>query len=126
MSSRLRRERTRHDHVPEVLRVLFVAESPPSGGTFFYDRNSILSAATREVFLRAMPSLSREADFLRAFQRLGCCLEDLSLDPIDRLLDKEKRQGRSGRGWQWWRELHRRTDASRDRWKRRGVLVTEN
>lgn len=95
MSGRRAREATRHDYMPEELRVLFVGESPPTGGTFFYDANSILFTATREAFMKAMPSLSREPDFLRAFQRMGCYLEDLSLDPIDKLPDKEKRRART-------------------------------
>src|SRR4051794_40024515 len=94
MSGRRARERTRHDHMPDELRVLFIGESPPAGGTFFYDANSILFTATQDAFLKAMPSLAQEKDFLRAFQRMGCYLEDLSLDPIDKLPDKVKRQAR--------------------------------
>jgi hypothetical protein len=75
--------------------VLFIGESPPTSGTFFYDANSILYAATREAFLRAVPDLADEQDFLRAFQRMGCYLEDLSLCPIDRLPKPEKRRART-------------------------------
>jgi hypothetical protein len=83
MSGQRARERTRRTYTPEELRVLFIGESPPSGGTFFYDANSILYFATREAFLAAAPRLGTRASFLDTFQRLGCYLEDLSLRPID-------------------------------------------
>ncbi|MDQ3643832.1 MAG: hypothetical protein M3450_20770, partial [Actinomycetota bacterium] len=88
------REVTRHAYVPEEPRVLFIGESPPTSGTFFYDADSILFAATRQAFTNEMPALASEADFLQVFQRLGCYLEDLSLDPIDKLPDREKRRAR--------------------------------
>jgi hypothetical protein len=89
-----RRERTRRSYYPEELRVLFIGESPPTGGTFFYDANSILYQATREAFMAAAPKLAAEADFLAAFRRMGCYLDDLSRVPIDKLPDAEKRIAR--------------------------------
>jgi hypothetical protein len=94
MSGQRARERTRRTYTPEELRVLFIGESPPSGGTFFYDANSILYFATREAFLAAAPRLGTRASFLDTFQRLGCYLEDLSLRPIDKLPKPEKRRAR--------------------------------
>lgn len=90
MGGRRAREKTRHDFAPDELRVLFIGESPPDGGTFFYDADSVLYRATREAFVAAAPTLAREEKFLRAFQRMGCFLEDLSLDPIDKLPRSEK------------------------------------
>jgi hypothetical protein len=94
MSGQRARERTRRTYTPEELRVLFIGESPPSGGTFFYDANSILYFATREAFLTAAPRLATRASFLDTFQQLGCYLEDLSLRPIDKLPKPEKRRAR--------------------------------
>ena len=65
--------------------MLFVGESPPAGGTFFYRANSKLYHATREAFERAIPRLAREDDFLSAFARLGCYVDDLALYPVDHL-----------------------------------------
>jgi hypothetical protein len=63
--------------------VLFVGESPPAGGAFFYRANSKLYDATREAFETATPALRREDDVLAAFQRLGCYLDDLCLAPVN-------------------------------------------
>lgn len=87
------RERRRRDHYPDELRVLFIGESPPTGGSFYYDANSQLYYATREAFVAAAPRLTNR-DFLPAFQQMGCYLEDLSLKPIDKLPAPEKRRAR--------------------------------
>jgi len=78
-------ERLRRRYRPDDVRVLFVGESPPAGGTFFYRANSKLFDATREAFEAAMPRLRREDDFRVAFQRLGCYLDDLCLVPVNHL-----------------------------------------
>lgn len=94
MASQRARERTRRAYAPDDLRVLFIGESPPTGGTFFYDANSALYFATCEAFIAAIPALKRRRDFLGAFQQLGCYLDDLSLRPIDKLPTREKLRAR--------------------------------
>lgn len=78
-------ERLRRRYKPDDVRVLFVGESPPAGGTFLYRSNSKLYDATREAFERAIPRLAREDDFLSAFGRLGCYVDDLALYPVNHL-----------------------------------------
>jgi len=80
--------------MPDDLRVLFIGESPPTGGTFFYDANSILYVATREAFLAGVPALRKRANFLDAFRLLGCYLEDLSVQPIDKLPKAARQRAR--------------------------------
>lgn len=89
-------ERARRRHKPSDMRVLFIGESPPAGGTFFYFANSKLYDATRDAFEAAIPALRREPDFLDAFCRLGCYLEDLSVVPVNHLdlKDREQREAR--------------------------------
>jgi hypothetical protein len=78
-------ERTRRRYRPTDIRVLFVGESPPARGTFFYCANSNLYNATREALEAAIPALREEPDFLDAFERLGCYLEDLRDQPVNHL-----------------------------------------
>jgi len=78
-------ERLRRRYRPDDVRVLFVGESPPAGGTFFYRADSKLYAATRGAFEAAIPALRQEDDFLAAFQRLGCYLEDLCPSAVNDL-----------------------------------------
>jgi hypothetical protein len=69
---------------PAEVRVLFVGESPPVGGTFFYAANSRLYFATKQAFEAAVPDLVSEP-FLASFRELGCYLDDLCLVPVNHL-----------------------------------------
>lgn len=77
-------QQTREDYFPDAVQVLFIGESPPAGGTFFYYANSNLFRATRDAFAAAGYAV-QDGDFLRAYQRAGCYLEDLAVEPVDKL-----------------------------------------
>lgn len=59
-------QQAREDYLPDAVQVLFIGESPPAGGTFFYRANSGLYRATREAFA-AGGFPATDGDFLRAF-----------------------------------------------------------
>ena len=79
--TRAARERLRRRFLPERVRVLFVGESPPAAGSFFYAADSELYRATRDAFEAALPRFRNVDTFLKAFAESGCYLVDLSLDP---------------------------------------------
>jgi hypothetical protein len=83
-------EALRHRFRPDQVRVLFIGESAPAGGTFFYAMNSLLYAATQDAFRQAVPSLLSQQNFLRSFQHLGCYLVDLCDRPVNRLADDDR------------------------------------
>ncbi len=64
--------------------MLFIGESPPASGRFFYHRDSGLYRATCDAFQIIDPAINDE-NFLAAFQAMGCYLIDLCPDPVDRL-----------------------------------------
>jgi hypothetical protein len=64
--------------------MLFIGESPPASGRFFYRRDSGLYRATCDAFQIIDPAINDE-NFLAAFQAMGCYLIDLCPDPVDRL-----------------------------------------
>jgi hypothetical protein len=84
------RELLREQYRPTKVRFLFVGESPPASGRFFYQADSGLYRAIRDVFFIAFPVL-RNTAFLESFQALGCYLVDLCGKPVDRL-DKYERK----------------------------------
>jgi len=84
------RERLRRRYRPARVQVLFVGESPPASGRFFYQRDSGLYRAVRSAFVKAFPQLDG-TDFLEAFRDLGCYLVDLCATPVNRL-DRKPRQ----------------------------------
>ena len=78
------RERLRRHYLPDRVRMLFVGESPPVSGRFFYQADSGLYRAVRETFHAAFPSL-RKTEFLDSFRALGCYLVDLCAEPVDNM-----------------------------------------
>lgn len=86
-------ERLRRRFRPAKVRILFVGESPPASGRFFYHADSGLYRAMREAFVKSFPEL-RKAHFLKSFRNLGCYLVDLCERPVDRLHPKARRKAR--------------------------------
>ena len=78
------RERLRRSFQPCRVQLLFVGESPPASGRFFYSGNSGLYRAMRAAFEQADPRVHEE-NFLAFFRSYGCYLVDLSLEPVDHL-----------------------------------------
>jgi hypothetical protein len=85
-------EELRRQYRPYPIRVLFVGESPPARGTFFYKGDSALARYTKLSFERSysLPDLAM-ADFLHGFKSAGCYLDDLCLDPVNRMTPPHRR-----------------------------------
>jgi hypothetical protein len=84
-------DRLRRRYRPATVKILFVGESAPASGRFFYQADSGLYRAMREAFVAVFPGL-QAANFLDAFRGLGCYLVDLCGAPVDRLGPKQRRQ----------------------------------
>jgi hypothetical protein len=86
-------EDLRRQYHPEKIRVLFVAESRPAGGTFFYAANSNLVRYTEQAFRKGygVPAMAL-ADFLRGFKKAGCYLEDLCPEPVNDIKEHSLRK----------------------------------
>ena len=88
----IEREELRHQFRPDPINVLFVGESPPARGTFFYKGDSGLARYTKMSFEHAysLPDLPM-ADFLHGFKAAGCYLDDLCLEPVNRMNASDRR-----------------------------------
>jgi hypothetical protein len=82
--TRRERERLRQSFRPPHIQLLFIGESPPASGRFFYSANSGLYRAMRMAF-QIVDSKVDDENFLAAFRARGCYLTDLSHEPVDRL-----------------------------------------
>jgi hypothetical protein len=78
---------------PATVRMLFIGESSPAGGTHFYLANSNLFRATRAAFAAALgPDLVPDGQsFLPWFRDRGCWLVDIAAVPVNHLSDAERR-----------------------------------
>jgi len=88
-------ESLRRSYRPDQVRLLLVGESPPASGRFFYRANSMLFRATRDAFARAYDcDWLTGRDFFEFFQSLGCYLDDLCLEPVNKDDDLDREQKR--------------------------------
>jgi len=85
-------EKARLNFKPKNIRFLFIGESMPSGGTFFYFENSNLYNYTKEAFLKNFNWPNKE--FLKYFMSNGFYLDDLCQEPINQLSESDKRKAR--------------------------------
>jgi hypothetical protein len=74
---------------------LFVGESAPAGGTFFYAADSTLYREMRAAFAAALPQTFGSGAFLETFRTAGCYLDDLCLEPVNNLPRRERRERRT-------------------------------
>jgi hypothetical protein len=88
---RVRTDQLRQKYQPKQIRVLFVGESPPAGGNFFYAGTGNLFKYTKEAF-RNVYRIAAGADFRRTFQAAGCYLEDLCPEPVNQSTQEGERQ----------------------------------
>ncbi len=70
---------------PDQIRVLFIGESAPAGGTFFYNGNSQAYRTMRSFFGR-----SGDTCFLKWFKDQGFYLDDLVQRPINATASHER------------------------------------
>jgi DNA-binding transcriptional regulator YiaG len=80
-------KKLRARYLPPKIKVLFVGEAPPAGGTFFYAGNSQMYRHLRETL---QSRLGDPHDFLQAFKDRGYFLDDLVLEPFDQTPAKER------------------------------------
>jgi hypothetical protein len=86
-------EKARADHRPRRIATLFVAESAPVGGSFFYYGNGQLGRYLRRAIEEV---LTGDDKFLERFRSYGWYLDDLVLAPVNHLKPRERRAAHLG------------------------------
>lgn len=86
-------DQLRRSYRPKQVRLLFVGESPPASGRFFYARDSGLYRAMLQTFATVDPAIT-DQNFLPVFQASGSYLVDLCPVPVDRLFLAQRRAAR--------------------------------
>ena len=90
------RENIRKKYYPSNIKILLIGESPPSGGSFFYNANSNLFRAVKKGFEEVYGEVSNQK-FLYDFKNNGFYLDDLCLTPVNGM-DKINRKGERKKG----------------------------
>ncbi len=81
----------RKKYLPEKLKLVFVLESPPASGLYFYDENG----KTSEPLFAAMMKLlnfseKNKKEGLEFFQKEGYIIVDATYEPVNRLKGKQR------------------------------------
>ena len=78
-------ENLRNTYKPDNIEVLFVGESRPKGGTFFYQGDSALYKETKKAFDKYF---DQDIFKLDKFKLWGCWLYDICENPVNHLSNK--------------------------------------
>jgi hypothetical protein len=81
-------EKLRNYYRPDDIEILFVGESRPQSGTFFYNEDSNLYRETKKAFNEYF---GENIFTLDAFKNWNCWLYDICKNPVNGLPDKERR-----------------------------------
>jgi len=80
-------EPLRASYRPAKIKVLFVGESAPAGGAFFYKQTGQVHGQFRQTLA---PHIGDSPTFVDAFKQAGFYLEDLVLEPVNWLSRSER------------------------------------
>src|SRR5690242_19723225 len=86
-------EALRLKYRPPVAYTLFVGESAPASGRFFYHGNTLFTRYMQNAFDAAYGH-STDVPFLMRFKSFGWYLDDLVLTPVNDVKDRKDRKGR--------------------------------
>lgn len=82
----------RNRYTPRLAKIIFVLESPPASGKYFYDTTGNI----REPLFKAMMScvvgkeFKTKSDGLEAFAKAGYLLVDATYTPVNQMSDSER------------------------------------
>ena len=77
---------------PAIIKLLFVGESAPVSGNFFYKGDSLTSHVQMAFEKAFKVEFDGHRPFLQCFKALGCYLDDLSHVPVNGLPDPEREE----------------------------------
>ena len=80
-------EKIREKYKPDTVKILFVGESRPASGDFFYFENTNLYRCTKNAFEKANINFS-----LNNFKNLNCWLYDVCDKPLNKGLSNAQRR----------------------------------
>lgn len=81
-------ENLRNEYRPKKIKVLFVGESAPFGGAFFYKEAGLVHDQFRQTLT---PFVGKNTSFVKAFMAAGFYLDDLVLEPVNRLSRSQRK-----------------------------------
>ncbi|MFA6309199.1 MAG: hypothetical protein WC677_05590 [Clostridia bacterium] len=81
-------EKKRQDYNPKIVNILFIGESRPNGGTFFYNEDSKLFIYTKKAF----DEVFQNNFDCKKFKEMNCWLYDVCNIPVNNFNNPERTQ----------------------------------
>jgi len=84
--------RFRNKYIPTTTRIVFVLESPPASGRYFYNPKGPISEPLFRAMMKDVVDISPKSkeEGLKKFAARGFFLVDATYTPVNRLQDREK------------------------------------
>ena len=81
----------REKYLPEKLEIIFVLESPPASGLYFYDENGKTSEPLFAAMMKLLNfSAKNKKEGLELFQKEGYIIVDSTYEPVNRLKGRQR------------------------------------
>ena len=82
----------RNRYLPKTLKLIFILESPPASGKYFYDETGYTSEPLFNELMKALQYRPKnKKDGLEFFKGKGFFLIDSTYNPVDKLKENERR-----------------------------------
>ena len=83
-------EAIRQSFRPDHIHLLFIGESPPVSGKFFYIKGAMTTFTSRAFEKAHGKRFQNNSEFLEYFKACGCYLDDVSRVPVNQLPPRER------------------------------------
>jgi len=84
-------KKLRNKYLPEDLRVIFVLESPPASGRYFYNPNGTINEALFSAMMKILNfKPNNKLEGLKKFMNQGYFLVDATYRPVNRMTNRDR------------------------------------
>ncbi len=87
-------KKLRKNYIPELCRLIFIFESPPASGKYFYDDSGTVDEPLFKFMMKCFCPFNpvEKQNGLKEFKRLGILLVDAVYKPLNRLSQSERKR----------------------------------
>ena len=83
--------RLRDKYLPDTLKYIFLLESPPASGLYFYDESGKTSEPLFKEIMKLLDvTTTNKREGLKLFQKAGYLLADATYQPVNELKEKKR------------------------------------
>lgn len=82
----------RNQWIPENIKIIFICESPPVSGKYFYDTEGLVTEPLFSAMMNSVLGINpvNKKDGLLAFQQAGLLIIDATYTPVNKLTDAKR------------------------------------